>query len=116
MYSGEVKTTTEVPPQPKEKPPKGIMKLFKKGSDVDSNGSGPHKPRRVLTEAFFTEQADIPLEDALEVNLRVEVNQKDENGATRAYQFLIPRLDCEDGIADVDIVPPQSQHPSGHWI
>jgi len=65
----------------------GIPKFFKSGSQ--KKGTAPQNPGKLKQETADTPQTG---KDALEVVLRVEVNQKNPDGATKPYRLIIPSL------------------------
>lgn len=68
----------------------GIPKFFKSGSQ--KKGTAPPNHGKLKQETADTPQTGIVGKDALEVVLKVEVNQKNPDGATKPYRLIIPSL------------------------
>ena len=66
----------------------GIPKFFKSVSQ--KKGTASQNPGKSKQETTDNPQAGIV--DALEVVLRVEVNQKNPDGVTKPYRLVIPSL------------------------
>lgn len=76
----------------------GIPKFFKSGAQrkvtgrKDGASTGPKNSGKTKQDTSDSPQSVNATNDALEVTIRVEVNPKNPDGATKPYRLIVPPL------------------------